>query len=122
MKQMITVLFLIFFAYQFSFSNWPVSTDPQPRNVVLEEFTGIYCGYCPDGHKIAQEIHDKNPGRVVVIGIHTGSYAEPNAGSGHPDFRTPWGDAIKTMSSLRGYPAGQVNRQVFAGDEYSGSL
>ena len=29
-----------------------VSTTPENKNVVLEEFTGISCPYCPDGHAI----------------------------------------------------------------------
>ena len=32
-----------------------VSTDPMPRNAVLEEFTGIYCVFCPQGHQIADQ-------------------------------------------------------------------
>ena len=33
-----------------------VSTSPENKKVVLEEFTGITCGYCPDGHAIANNI------------------------------------------------------------------
>lgn len=96
-----------------------VSKDPLPRNVVLEEFTGIYCGFCPEGHKIARELKEANPGRVVLINIHEGSFAIPQTGSGHPDFRTPWGAAIETMSNLAGYPAGMINRQNFVGSKYN---
>ncbi|MBI9035489.1 MAG: Omp28-related outer membrane protein [Bacteroidales bacterium] len=90
-----------------------VSTDPENKNVVLEEFTGIHCGYCPQGHAIAAEIYENNPDDVVLIAIHTGSYASPNAGE--PDFRTEWGDAIAGQSGLTGYPAGTVNRHLFPG-------
>lgn len=91
----------------------PVSTTPANKNVILEEFTGIHCGYCPDGHKIAQQIMTNNPGRAFMIAIHQGSYATPAAGE--PDYRTPWGDAIAGQTGLTGYPAGTVNRHVFAG-------
>ncbi|HIF14559.1 MAG TPA: hypothetical protein EYQ86_04250, partial [Bacteroidetes bacterium] len=57
-----------------------VSTAAQNKNVVLEEYTGIYCTYCPDGHKIAQNLQSANPNDVFVINIHTGSYASPGAG------------------------------------------
>lgn len=90
-----------------------VSTTPQNKNVVLEEFTGINCGYCPQGHAVANSISSANPGRVVVINVHVGGYATP-AGN-QPDFRTPWGTAIAGQSGLTGYPAGTVNRHVFAG-------
>lgn len=96
-----------------------VSKDPLPRNVVLEEFTGIYCGFCPEGHKIAKELKEANPGRVVLINIHEGSFAVPQTGSGHPDFQTPWGTALQVMSNLVGYPAGMINRQNFVGSKYN---
>ena len=39
-----------------------VGTDPENKNVVLEEFTGIHCVFCPQGHAIAQAIKDANEG------------------------------------------------------------
>ena len=88
-----------------------VSTDVQNKNVVLEEFTGIHCGYCPEGHAISQAIQDDDPGKVVLINIHTGGYATPN--EGEPDFRTSFGDAIAGQSNLTGYPSGTVNRHLY---------
>ncbi len=88
-----------------------VSTSPENKKVVLEEFTGIYCTYCPDGHKLAQQLKDANPGNVVLVNIHTGSYANPTGGD--PDFKTNWGSAIAGQSNLAGYPAGTVNRHEF---------
>src|SRR5690554_442567 len=96
-----------------SYGQTIVSTTPQNKNVVLEEFTGIYCVYCPDGHAIAQAIKDANPDRVSLINIHVGSFANP-VGSA-PDFRTPFGNAIVGQSGLTGYPGGQINRHVFPG-------
>ncbi|MBK7213543.1 MAG: Omp28-related outer membrane protein [Bacteroidales bacterium] len=90
-----------------------VSTEPQNKNVVLEEYTGIHCQYCPDGHKIAQGIADANPGRVVLINVHQGSFAVPSGSE--PDFRTPFGDPLAAQTGLTGYPSGTVNRHVFAG-------
>jgi hypothetical protein len=75
-----------------------VSTDPMPRNAILEEFTGIHCTYCPDGHAIAQSILDNNPGRAFVIALHQGSFASPSAGE--PDYRTSFGDAIAGQTGL----------------------
>lgn len=90
----------------------PVSTTPQNRSVYLEEFTGIHCGYCPDGHRIGTQIHDADPSRVVLVNIHSGSFA--NAAAGEPDFKTTWGTAIDGMPGMgiTGYPAGNVNRRV----------
>lgn len=91
-----------------------VSTSPQGRTAVLEEFTGIYCVYCPQGHAIAQSLYEKYPGKFMAINIHQGGYATPQKAS-DPDFRTQWGDAIAGISGLTGYPAGQVNRELFNG-------
>ena len=52
-----------------------VSTAPANRNVIIEEFTGRNCGYCPDGHKIANQICHDNPGRVWAVNVHAGSFS-----------------------------------------------
>jgi hypothetical protein len=83
------------------------------RNAVLEEFTGVRCTYCPDGHRKAQAFADANPGRAVLINIHTGSYANPQPT--WPDFTTTFGSAIAGISGLTGYPAGQMSRHLFPG-------
>jgi len=88
-----------------------VVTIPQLRNVVLEEYTGIHCGYCPDGHARAEALMNENAGRVVLINIHQGNFANP--GAGEPDFRTPFGDSLAADAGVSGYPNGAVNRHVF---------
>lgn len=88
-----------------------VSTTASNRNVVLEEFTGMYCTYCPDGHARANTIMNANPGRVFAINIHSGYLSVPNTGA--PDFRTTVGTAIDTyfqVNDTSGYPSGAVNR------------
>ena len=95
------------------FSQTIVSTDSQNKKVILEEYTGIYCGYCPDGHSRAQALKNQYPDDVFLINIHTGGYAIPNPAINDPDFRTPFGQAIASQSNLTGYPAGSVNRQYF---------
>ena len=91
------------------------STSPENKKIILEEFTGLYCTFCPDGHAIAQGIQDNYPGEVFLINIHEGGYANPNGSD--PDFRTPFGTAIAGQSGLVGYPAGTVNRTNFTGLE-----
>jgi len=91
-----------------TFAQTNVSTTPENKNVILEEFTGISCPYCPDGHAIAQGIKDNNPGDVMLINIHTGGYATPQ-GPG-TDFNTNFGAALATNASVSGYPTGSVNR------------
>ena len=92
-----------------------VSTEPQPKNVVLEEFTGIHCGYCPDGHAIGQALLDNNPNRVALLSIHQGTYANPE--EDEPDYRTIWGDSLAIQAGVSGYPMGTINRHNFNGSQ-----
>lgn len=95
------------------FSQTIVSTTPENKKVILEEFTGINCVFCPQGHEIANTISNNNPGNVFIVNIHSGSFANPSPNQ--PDFRTPFGTALDNQSSLQGYPAATVNRTVFPG-------
>ena len=99
-----------------AFAQLPVSTSPSNKTVVLEEFTGIHCGYCPDGHRIANDIKAANtPGKVIPINIHTGGYATPSGTE--PDYRTAEGNAIAAISTMgiTGYPTGSMNRHIYTG-------
>ncbi|MEN9978694.1 MAG: hypothetical protein RLZZ569_1319, partial [Bacteroidota bacterium] len=69
--------------------NTPVSQTPLNKNVVLEELTGINCTWCPDGHLRAQQIKDANPGRVILVNVHAGSFAPSS-----PNLKTTDGDLL----------------------------
>ena len=96
-----------------------VDTTQQNKNIILEEFTGISCVWCPAGHLIGQTLHDNNPNDVFLINIHTGGYATPQ-GPG-TDFNTSFGAAIASQSNLGGYPAGTVNRHQFSMTQNGGT-
>ena len=84
-----------------------VSMEPSNRNVLLEVFTGHNVQYCPDGHRIANEVKAAHPDRVCVINIHQGYYADNT-------YTTAFGDALAQQSGLMGFPTGTINRHVFA--------
>lgn len=108
MKKIITLgIVALLSTLSLNAQNW-VSTTPENKKVVLEEFTGLKCTYCPDGHKRANNLKEANKGKVFLINIHSGGYATP--GAGEPDMRTPEGDVIDNASGLTGYPSGSVNR------------
>lgn len=108
MKNIVLIVCSVLLAASVSAQTF-VDTTVQNRNVVIEEFTGVNCQFCPDGHKRVNEIIAANPGRVVGINIHQGSYAAR--------YTTQWGDAIARQTGLTGYPAGTVNRHVFSGSK-----
>ena len=92
-----------------------VSTEPANRNVILEEFTGRNCGYCPDGHLIANQIMANNPGRVWAINVHCGSYALTS----YPNFNTAASSTILSGFTVSGFPSGVVNRSTAAAQSRS---
>lgn len=109
MKKALT---LLVFAPALAVGQSLVSTTPQNRTALLEDFTGIHCGYCPDGHAIMAGLADVHGEKLVSVGVHAGIYAEPSGSD--PDFRTPDGTAIDAFFPITGYPAGVINRHTFA--------
>lgn len=86
-----------------------VPTEVSKRNAVIEEYTGINCGYCPEGHKIVNDVMKEYPGQVFGINIHCGSYAANT-------YTTTEGNAyLNIATDLTGFPAGSVNRHSFSG-------
>ncbi|MCD4679435.1 MAG: Omp28-related outer membrane protein [Bacteroidales bacterium] len=93
-----------------------VKTDARPKNVVIENFTGVRCGHCPDGHAILQGILDANPGRAFGVACHpeNGSYNSPYGTD--EDLRRTFLNAFWT-SGFAGYlamPVGMVSRRVWS--------
>lgn len=106
MMKKIFTLAVAMFAISAVMAQTIVSTQVEKRNVLIEEFTGVNCGYCPDGHYIANLICDYFYGHAWAINIHAGGYA---TGSG---YTTTFGDGIHELFSnqIQGYPCGVVNR------------
>lgn len=88
-----------------------VSTEPQKRNVIIEDFTGVGCQNCADGHKIANSLMSYYEDRVWAINIHAGNYA----GSAAYDFKTVDGNEIFNGFNITGYPQAVINRTTEEG-------
>jgi hypothetical protein len=100
----------------------PVSHTAGKKNALIEEFTGIHCQYCPDGHKRSDQSTSANPTHVFSVNVHSGSYATP--GSGEIDMRTADGTAILAIPSekVAGFPAGDVNRATCTTPQTAGGI
>jgi hypothetical protein len=81
------------------------------KKILIEKFTGIHCGFCPNADEIAGIILEAQPDSAYVISVHTGYYAAPMAGE--PDLRYVYGDSLYDGND--GYPAGSLNRKCFDG-------
>ena len=86
-----------------------VTTEPTYKSSVIEEYTGIHCGNCPDGHRKASELAHSMPGDVFIVAIHAGGYAEP---AGHEqNYITAEGKALHDHYGINAYPCGITSRR-----------
>lgn len=95
----------------------------QDLNVLIEDISGVRCVNCPEAAKVAHDLLDQNPNRVVVSTIHPNiikSFTTPYKDSGALDFRTEEGTLIVTelIGEPLGLPAGALNRTKFQGETY----
>ncbi len=86
-------------------------TKLQYKNILLEEYTGINCASCALGHETATTIMNKYPGRINIINIHSGDFAEPVGDQ--PDYRTPYGEKLRSTANASTYPSASINRHIF---------
>ena len=108
--------FLLFSSYTAE-AQRPVSTAIQKRKVLLEQYTGIHCPTCPNGHRIADSLKAVKPANsLFLVNIHHGALASPNVLE--PDFRTADGNTIAAFSgtNVTTYPSGSINRHRFGGN------
>jgi thiol-disulfide isomerase/thioredoxin len=77
-----------------------------PKRVLVEEFTGAWCGWCPDGMLQVERVLDNYPDAVVVA-IHAG---------GNDAMIIPAGSAIAQAYSPA-YPTAMIDRVKFEGEK-----
>ncbi len=111
MKKILLLLFVSLFTMSL-FSQDIVTTRPQLKAAIIENFTGLNCPMCPGGATAMQNAINANPGKVWGIGVHVGYFSEPQ--SGQPDFRTSFGQALVSQANITGYPNATVNRHFYS--------
>lgn len=94
-----------------AFVNAADLTEPAPKNVLIEDFTGIHCSNCPRGHAILAGMLQEQHDRVVGVGIHTGDFAQPM--TGQPDFRLTEGESYMNRFNITSFPSALINRAPF---------
>ncbi len=70
------------------------------KNVLIEEFTGEWCGWCVDGTVVVEELMHANPGRVFTSAIHQGDFMEN-------DLTRP----LMTLFGASSFPSGVIDRK-----------
>lgn len=100
-----------------AFAQLPVSTSPQNKKVIMEEFTGIYCYYCPDGHRVGDSLLNVYPNDIIPVAIQCNYFGIPKV-PGDVDMRTVDGNLIETTVNYNGfgwaYPSVAFNRTILS--------
>lgn len=87
------------------------------KNVVIEEFTGVRCPNCPQGHVAIAAIKTANPGRVVSVSLHPiNSLGRPYNGVSKEDFQNTKAQVLFDYLGQIGLePAAGLDRTKFSG-------
>ena len=96
------------------------TTDTVSQKILLEDFTGFRCNNCPAAHELAHDLQDIYGNRLVILSVHAGFYAEPNAQYTY-DFRTAAGTEINDYFNVQAYPSGMINRTAYNNKTVLGS-
>ncbi|MCH5214546.1 MAG: Omp28-related outer membrane protein [Muribaculaceae bacterium] len=97
----------------FSAKAYNVSTTPEAKHVLFEEYTGVLCTGCPDGHDMLEQIIATYPGKIHPVSIHCGMYAaEP------PKYSVDGASAIHQFFGVSDYPSAVINREPIASNRY----
>lgn len=76
------------------------------KHVLVEEFTGAWCGWCPDGGLQMEELVLTYPSRAIPVAIHAG---------GVDAMLIPEGDSIATAYNPS-YPMAMIDRALLSGE------
>lgn len=88
------------------------SLPQQATKIVVEEGTGTWCGYCPDGHRaLAAAEEEIGEEHIISMGYH--GYT----GTNDPYIITQ-GEALLNNLGLQGYPNASIQRWFFPGEPY----
>ena len=99
-----TLLLLLVFSCEDSDINREFSETPTSftKKVLLEEFTGSWCGYCPSGAEILQNL--MNSYSVIGVALHSSD-----------DMSIAHTSVLESFYPSSGYPSGMVDRINFDG-------
>ncbi len=87
------------------------------KTVLIEEFTGTSCTFCPNGARKIQGYIDANPENVVTVAMHASGFAIPNPSTPY-DFRSDDGEELYTFMGSGGLPGGMFDRGGYPNDVF----
>lgn len=129
MKKYITLLSIILIITSCDIVEGPYITDSNAyvnpdKKVLIEDFTGHRCKYCPDAARELENIQGVYEDNVIGMAIHVSdnfAWTNPIEYSQYTyDFRTKWGDNWDETYGISadGLPAGMINRIGIPNNEH----
>ncbi len=88
----------------------PKDVLTQKSNIVVEEITGDWCGWCPYGHEILSTLKDKFKENLISIAYHGPYNKDPS--KGEPMSNTEVGKMITALNG-NSYPTAAIQRKLF---------
>ena len=87
------------------------------KQVLLEDYTGHKCVNCPEWAIFAHELAEDLDHHLVIIAIHAGWYATPDADPPfNTDLTTLAGEKLYTDFQIFANPIGMINRVEYNGN------
>ncbi len=117
------VLALCFAGTLFAQSVTGVSTTAMNKIAIMEEFTGVRCGFCPDGHAVIAGIEQTNPNDFFVVSMHPDNSGLTGPYAGDEDLRRNYPAAFYSTpycGSSRFMPSAFINRRIWASERIQG--
>ncbi|HRO41355.1 MAG TPA: Omp28-related outer membrane protein [Flavipsychrobacter sp.] len=75
------------------------------KKVIIEDYTGGWCGWCPEGTVILEGLEAQYPTQMIPIANHNGDA-----------LQTAEGAAVDAALNVTSYPNGSVDRKLFSGE------
>ncbi len=99
-----------------------VESNPTMRKILIEEFTGHLCTFCPDGAREIERLDSVHGAQLIPMSIHAGGFADVPAGGNGFDangdmimdyttnFKSTDGDTYFNTFGVSSNPAATVSR------------
>ena len=94
-------LFLLLCASYFA------TAQPATKKIMLEEFTGAWCGWCPEGTIIADSLKALFGDKLIVVANHV-----------NDDLQVPDGRQLRDELNTYAYPSATIDRYHQPGEPY----
>lgn len=89
-----------------------VEATKAERTVLLEDFTGQDCVYCPNGHRVIEALEEQYGNHFIAVSIHAGNLSFPTSHKFFVGLGQEEGQIYNDRYGINDYPKGVVNGKL----------